>query len=145
MKGFKLYRKIREQAATIRQLVVGVTRPVEMLDSTQNAGLVKVTLWFIDHHPDDPTRFSPSEYIVAVGEVDTFVAASLEVYTGGRTAPVQYITTQPLQPRGPYWWSGPARRNGDPAGAVIWGWGYAKRVWVRSGVKIDEDDPEYVS
>lgn len=76
--------------------------------------------------------------------MDTLVTASLELHENGRGAPVQYITTQPLRPRGPYWWStpGPAR-NGDPAGAVIWGWGYERRVWVRLGVKIDEDDPEY--
>lgn len=145
MERYKLYRKIREQAAHTRQLVVGITRPIEMLDTTQNAGLVKVTLWFTDHS-DGPTRFSPTEHIVAEGDVDKLVTASLELHENGRGTPVQYITTQPLRPRGPYWWSVPGHgRNGDPAGAVIWGWGYEQRVWVRPGVKIDEDDPEYAN
>lgn len=147
MRGFKLYRKVGEQIAGIRQRVAGVTRPVGMLDTTQNAGLVKVTLWFINHS-DSPDRFSPTEHIVAEGDAEAFVTASQELHggDGGRAAPVQYITTQSLRPRGPFWWSTPGLGdNGDPSGAVIWDWGQMQRVWIRPGVNIDMDDPEYAS
>ena len=146
MSRFALYRKISDQAARIRQLVVGVTRPIEMLDKTQHAGLVKVTLWYVNYS-GGPDRFRPSEHIVAQGDVEKFVTASLELHGGGRRAElVQYITTQPLRPRGPFWWSTPGLGdNGDPSGAVIWDWGYGQgqRVWVRPGVDIDADCPEH--
>lgn len=125
-----------EVASSIREHVESLTRTAD-----PSAGLVKVSVFYTFEG-----EYTPSEYIVAVHQLEKFLLATLELhYNPGhnphnrnKAAPVQLITTAVMKPAGPYWWSTPGlQENYDSDGVVIFNWDIVPNIaWLRPGAEL---------
>lgn len=122
-----------------------VGRAIEVVTRTgrePSVGLVQVALYF--HLGKD---VEPTTHIVAMSELGTFLAATLELHFSPGVNPhsrvrcsrVLCITSADMVADGPFWWTVPGLRdNDDPRGAVVFRWTSPVVIWHAPGVPLPE-------